>query len=365
MNQIENGTVFGAPTELEITHAAEINRRMPGLEKVRYTVTGTEACMFAVRLARAYNGRRKIAKFEGAYHGTGEFASISVHPHIPDASRNRRVPAADTAGLPPESLENTVILPFNNLEAVESIVRRNSKELACIIIEPVMRGVPPKSDFLKFLRELADQFEIVLIFDEVITGFRISAGGAQEHYKVRPDITTMGKIIGGGFPVGAVGGLDEIMSLMAHQSVKFPAPQGPKVPHAGTFNAHPITLAAGLAALRELDQGSYEKLNSLGAKLREGLAEVSYSKGATTQITGIGSLFNIEFTERETSDNRSATADLTLRRCLDLYLLNRGIYLPPTHFGCVSTVSTEGHVDETINIISEGLELLKPLARQS
>ena len=158
--------------------------------------------------------------------------------------------------------------------------------------------------------------------------------------------------------------MDEIMSLMAHQSVKFPTPQGPKVPHAGTFNAHPITLAAGLAALRELNQGSYEKLNSLGAKLREGLVEVSRSKGATTQITGVGSLFNIEFTERETSDNRTATADLTMRRCLDLYLLNRGIYLPPTHFGCVSTVSTEGHVDETINIISEGLEFLKPLTRQ-
>lgn len=363
--QLERGSVFGAPTELEIRLAAAINQRMPSVEKVRFTVSGTEACMFAIRVARAYTGRGKIAKCEGGYHGTSDFASISVHPHPVDPNDKNFVPTPDTAGLPHDIMKDSIILPFNDPESIDVIVRKNAKELACIIVEPIMRGIPPNPGFLQYLRELADDLDIVLIFDEVITGFRISSGGAQEKYHVRPDLTTMGKVIGGGFPIGAMGGSDEIMSVLAHQRIHFPDPTGPKVPHAGTFNAHPITLVAGVATLHELTAERYEKLDMAGSEIREGFASVMRARGINGQITGTGSLFDVAFTEENITNYRtSSTADPVLRRCLDLDLLNRGVYLPPSHFGCTSTETTQGHIRETISVMSQSLESLLPLIKE-
>jgi glutamate-1-semialdehyde 2,1-aminomutase len=352
-DQLEKGTVFGAPTQLEIAHSAEIRKRMPSIEKVRYTATGTEACMFAARLARAHTGRKKIAKFEGGYHGSSEIASVSVHPERRGNSRRTLIPKPDTLGLSSGVVENTTVLPFNDFDAVYSIVRRNKDDLACIIVEPIMRAIPPAPSFLRSIRELADDLDIVLIFDEVITGFRISTGGAQERYHVKPDLTTMGKVIGGGFPVGAVGGNEEIMSLMAHQKIDFPTLEGPKVPHAGTFNAHPVTMAAGIETLSKLRSDSYEKLDKSGDRLRRGLIEVLSANGINAQVIGVGSLFDIRFAENEITDyETSSTADPFLRRCLDLDLLNRGVFLPPLHFGCTSTASTLDHIDDTLEQVS-------------
>jgi glutamate-1-semialdehyde 2,1-aminomutase len=364
-DQLEKGTVFGAPTQLEIAHSAEIRKRMPSIEKVRYTATGTEACMFAARLARAHTGRKKIAKFEGGYHGSSEIASVSVHPERRGNSRRTLIPKPDTLGLSSGVVENTTVLPFNDFDAVYSIVRRNKDDLACIIVEPIMRAIPPAPSFLRSIRELADDLDIVLIFDEVITGFRISTGGAQERYHVKPDLTTMGKVIGGGFPVGAVGGNEEIMSLMAHQKIDFPTLEGPKVPHAGTFNAHPVTMAAGIETLSKLRSDSYEKLDKSGDRLRRGLIEVLSANGINAQVIGVGSLFDIRFAENEITDyETSSTADPFLRRCLDLDLLNRGVFLPPLHFGCTSTASTLDHIDDTLEQVSTTLHMLLPLIRE-
>lgn len=364
-NQLEKGMVFGAPTELEIAHAEAVKKRMPSLEKVRYAVTGTEACMFAIRLARAYTKRRKIAKFEGGYHGTSDLASVSVHPHLSEDANETLTPIPETDGLSPGTLENTIILPFNNFDDVDSILRRNKGDVACIIVEPIMRGIPPAHGFLKSIRELADDLDIVLIFDEVITGFRISRGGAQEKYSVRPDLTTMGKIIGGGFPVGAVGGKEEIMSLMAHQSTEFPTSRGPRVPHAGTFNAHPITLAAGIATLSELTSEMYSKLDETGEEIRKGLTKAMSDSGIRALVSGVESLFDVNFTERAIVDYRSAhTADKILRCCFDLELLNRGVFLPPQHFCCTSTVTSRKDVEATLDAVSKTLSALLPMVKE-
>jgi len=364
-DQMEMGTVFGAPTELELRHADMIKDRMPSLEKVRYTVTGTEACMFAIRLARAYTHRKKVAKFEGGYHGTSDLASVSVHPHLTDRANDDLAPLPETAGVSPGTLENTVILPFNNFEDTEAILRKNGQDLACVIVEPVMRGIPPAPGFLQSIRELTHNLDIVLIFDEVITGFRISAGGAQEKYGVRPDLTTMGKVIGGGFPVGAIGGREEIMSLMAHQDVEFLRYKAPTVPHAGTFNAHPITLAAGIATLKELTSESYAKLDQRGQELRRGFSNLMSDLRIKAQITGIGSFFDVYFTDKMIKDYRTSQAgDQLVRRCMDLGLLNRGVFLPSQHFACTSTATSREDVEVTLEAARESLRELLPMIRE-
>ena len=364
-DQMERGTVFGAPTELEVKHATVIQERMPSLEKVRYTVTGTEACMFALRLARAYSHRKKIAKFEGGYHGTSDPASVSVHPHLSDMRTDDLVAMSETAGISPGTLENTIMLPFNNFEKTEAIVRKNKQDLACVIVEPVMRGIPPAPDFLQSLRELTDKLGIVLIFDEVITGFRVSAGGAQEKYGVRPDLTTLGKVIGGGFPVGAIGGRDDVMSLMAHQNTEFLPYSAPKVPHAGTFNAHPITLAAGIATLKELTRENYAKLDQSGQDIRQGFAKIISDLDIKAQVTGVGSFFDVTFADRMITDYRSAHAgDQLLRRCLDLDLLNRGVFLPSQHFACTSVATSREDVEVTLGVAYESLCTLLPIIRE-
>lgn len=364
-NQLEKGTAFGAPTELEIAHAEALRKRMPSLDKVRYAVTGTEACMFAIRVARAYSKRRKIAKFEGGYHGSSDLASVSVHPHLTEGGGEELRPIPETEGLSPGNLENIIILPFNNFDSVESTLRKNKGDLACIVIEPIMRGIPPAPGFLKSIRELADDLGVVLIFDEVITGFRISRGGAQEKYSVTPDLTAMGKIIGGGFPVGAFGGKEEVMSLTAHQSLEFPTSKGPKVPHAGTFNAHPITLAAGIATLNELTSEMYSKLDEAGEDIRRGLKKAMSDLGMRAQATGVGSLFDINFTERAIVDYRSShSADHVLRRCFDLELLNQGVFLPPQHFCCTSTATSHKDAGVMLDAVSKTLSTLLPIVKE-
>ena len=326
--QLGRGTVIGAPTELEAELGEEILRRLKGAEKIRFTPSGTEAIMQAVRLARSYTGREKIAKCEGAYHGSWESMDISVTPPLREAGPRespRCVPQGE--GIPRCVLDNTLILPFNDAETAETLIREHRADLAAVIVEPVQRDIPAKPEFLKTIREATENYDIPLIFDEVIT-FRLSPGGAQSLYGVEPDITTLGKIIGGGLPIGAYAFRETLSKPLEIPEAPFPESGKPRIGFSGTFNAHPLSMAAGIATLRELRPQVYEHLNSLGRRIRMEVKALLDEKGVVAQVIGIGSLFNILWTNEEVWDYRSvATSDMGLSHCLSLALINRGIYL--------------------------------------
>ncbi len=346
-DQLSLGTVFGAPTELEVMLAEEIRKRAPHSEQVSFSVTGTEAVMNAVRLARTYTGRDKIGMCQGAYHGSYD----SVY--------------TASAGIPQDTSKNTIAtLPFNNTEVFEEIVRKNRKELAAVLVEPVHRCIPPKEDFLKAVREITEENEVLLIFDEIITGFRLSRGGASEHYRVAPDLVTYGKIIGGGFPVSALAGRKEIMNLFSFEKAASET-KVTRLPHSGTFNAHPVAVAAGLATLGQLTPRAYEHINKLGKMIREGLTKLSADSGIPYRVVGTGSLFHVFFTQDEVFDHTSASqSDSRLLAQLDLDLLTRGVYLAPAHFSCVSTANTAEDVKLTLEAASQSLRSLKRIVRK-
>jgi len=247
--QLELGTSFAAPTELEAKLAEIIHKRVPSIEKLRYANSGSEATLNAIRAARAFTGKSKLAKIEGGYNGSHDPVEVSVSPpiHLAGSRKNpRSIP--DSAGIPDGVVNDVVVLPFNDSNTAEQIIREHAKDLAAVIVEPVLGAggcLPAQADFLKTLREVTEQHDVILIFDEVIS-FRVSKGGAQEIYQIQPDLTTIGKIIGGGFPVGAFGGREDIMDLFS------PSRGSPIIPHSGTFNGNPITLVAGIAALNEM-----------------------------------------------------------------------------------------------------------------
>jgi glutamate-1-semialdehyde 2,1-aminomutase len=365
LDQLENGTVFGAPTELEFKLANEIYERVRTAEQIRFTVTGTEANMLAFRLARAFTSKSKIAKFEGAYHGSSDAALVSVHQIQTNnkTAKSRAISTADSLGLQRGTLEETIVLPYNDPDAVDEIIRENRNELAAVIVEPVMRGIEPKKELLQRLREITSMYNILLIFDEVITGFRLARGGAQEKYGISPDITTFGKVIGGGFPIGAIGGPVEIMSLMSFSKIddsySLTRINQPKVPQSGTFNAHPISLAAGLATLKELNANSYETLNNRGEQMRRSLTKILQEERIIAQVYGVGSLFHLAFAKEPVTDYRSyALADKTLIRVFDIGMMNHGIYLAPSHFSCTSTVTSNSDINKAVEAAREVLHSL-------
>jgi glutamate-1-semialdehyde 2,1-aminomutase len=362
-SQLEAGLVYGAPTEFEAELAEEIVRRVPSVRKLRFTVTGTEANMYSMRVARAFTNKKKIAKFEGGYHGTSDYAMVSVHPRIDSSAESTSI--SDTLGLSREVTENVVSLPFNDLDSTEKIVRTNREDIAAIITEPIMRGIEPSKGFLKGLRELCDSLDILLIFDEVITGFRLAPGGAQEKYGVIPDITAMGKVIGGGFPVGAFGASEEIMSLMDFQTNSFPTVVGPVMPQSGTFNAHPIGLVAGLATLKELTAEKYEHIDRMATQMRDYMKQILDEEKIQAQVYGPSSLFHLVFTESEVVDYRSSyIADAILLSYLDLELIDQGIYFAPRHFSCTSTATSTEDVEKARDKIRISLRKMKPLIRE-
>ncbi|MER3397442.1 MAG: aspartate aminotransferase family protein [Chloroflexota bacterium] len=337
------GTSFAAPTEYEIRLAEELCRRVKSVEQVRFTNSGTEATMLAVRAARAYTGRPKIAKFEGGYHGSHDYAAVSVGPD-PDRAgpTDWPQPVPDGPGIPESILGTVVILPYNNLEAVSRILEREGKEVAAVIVEPLMGAggaVPATVEFLRGLWELTRRLGIVLIFDEVIA-FRLAYGGAQEYFGVEADLTTFGKIIGGGLPVGALGGRADIMGL-------FDPRRPDRIGHGGTFNANPVTMAAGLATLAELTPAAYEHLNRLGELARRRLWQAFERLELPAQVTGAGSVFAVHFTAEPVTDYRSARrgANPELLRRLHLGLLNEGVIIAPRGMGCISTPMTEAEVE--------------------
>jgi glutamate-1-semialdehyde 2,1-aminomutase len=256
--QIEDGSAYGTPTELELNFAKKVTGAVPSAEMLRFVNTGTEATMGAIRLARGYTGKNKIIKIEGAFHGAHDYVLVKAG----SGATTHGMPTS--AGVPEDTTKNTIIVPFNDEEAIESALK--DTDVAALILEPIIGNagcVMPEEGYLKFLREATDDKGVQLIFDEVITGFRLAYGGAQEHYGILPDITTLGKILGGGLPVGAIASSREVMENMA--------PLG-KVYQAGTFNGNPLSVAAGNAALTALEDGSvYKKVNALGDKIRKGL----------------------------------------------------------------------------------------------
>jgi len=326
--QLEKGTVLGAPTEAELALAEELVNRLDGADKVRFTPSGTEANIQAVRLARSYTGREKIAKCEGAYHGSWDAVDISVAPSL-DKAGPKKAPHSirQHEGIPGGVLENTLVIPYNDAKAAEDLVRKHNNELAAVVVEPVQRDMPPKPGFLEAVREVTERYGILLIFDEVIS-FRLSPGGAQKLYGVTPDITTMGKIIGGGFPVGAYASADEVMKPLTIPETSFPDLKAARLGFSGTFNAHPVTMTAGLAVMKELRPPVYQQMDTLGQRMRSGLRSILDEAGVTTYVGGVGSFFQVVWTRDEVTDYRTAaTGDRALSRYFSLDLMNRGIYL--------------------------------------
>lgn len=338
-DQLQRGTAFFAPGENEIALGHEVLKRLPGAELIRFTNSGSEAVMLALRLARGHTGRDLIAKFEGSYHGTYDDVSWSVGPAASQLGPADRPNAApESAGLP-AALGRTLVLPFNDLEATTRIVDEHAGRIAAVIIEPManrMGLILPDVEFTRGLRSLCDRHGIVLIFDEVIA-FRVSYNGAQGVLGVTPDLTTLGKIIGGGFPVGAVAGRRDIMMRSAPY-------QAGRVTHAGTFNANPVTAAAGLATLRELTPALFERLAATGADIRARLTTMC--AGLPLQVTGAGSLFKVTATDRPIRSYRDAvTADRAWEELASLDLINRGFLTTTQLQGCVSALTTPAQID--------------------
>ncbi|MBE3585801.1 MAG: glutamate-1-semialdehyde 2,1-aminomutase [Thermoanaerobacter sp.] len=348
---LEIGTSFGAPTRLEIELARAIVEALPGVEMVRLVNSGTEATMSALRLARAYTGRNKIVKFEGCYHGHADFLLIKA------GSGATTLGVPSSPGVPPNAAADTIVVPYNNLNALESIFTRHGHEIAAVIVEPVagnMGVVPPVKGFLEGLREITQHYGALLIFDEVITGFRLSYGGAQELYKIDPDLTCLGKIIGGGLPVGAYGGKKHIMEKVA--------PEGP-VYQAGTLSGNPLAVSAGLATLKVLKRpGTYEELERKSALLYQGMAEAAREAGLTLSFNRVGSMLCIFFTETPVVDYTTAcTADTRRFAAFFQSMLEQGIYLAPSQFEAVfvSLAHTDEQIQKTVEAARKAFAAIK------
>ena len=340
--QAARGTAFSGPTEAQIRLANILCDRIPAVDTIRFTNSGTEGTLNAIRAARAFTGRHKIAKFEGAYHGTHEYVEVSVYTPADKLDPDGPSAVPEYPGQPPSVAEDVIVLPYNDLEASEQLLRRHADELACVIMEPVVSNfgyVPGKPEFLKGIRELTTELGVLLVFDEV-QSFRLARGGAQEIFAVMPDITALGKIIGGGMAVGAFGGREDIMALYD------PTDGEAVVGHAGTFNANPMTMVAGEAAMNSLTSEVFRRLNDLGATLRAKLQAVFDELEAPGQVTGIGSFFGIHFGSEEITDHRSMLlADQEMRKALFTGLLNEGVLLGNRCTGALSTLTTEADVD--------------------
>ncbi|MCE2462437.1 MAG: aspartate aminotransferase family protein [Dehalococcoidia bacterium] len=351
--QASRGLVYNAPNEYQVRLAKLICERVPSVEMVRFTNSGTEATLNAIRAARALTGKAKIAKCEGGYHGTHDVVSVSVRtdPGL-GGDADRPTPIPSVGGLPQEVVDHVVVIPFNNTRASREILEENAGELAAVIIEPVLGGsgmVPAEREYLTMLREFSENRGIILIFDEVIS-FRVSRGGAQEYYGITPDMTTFGKIIGGGFAVGAFGGRRDLMGL-------FDPTNGPIVGHAGTFNGNPMTMLAGSITLEHLTPDVYRRLDILAERLRQGIRDVCVELEIPVQVTGVGSLFGIHFIDRPITTWRDiAGANKDLRQQAFWGLMNEGVLFTPSLVGCVSSAMGESEVDAFIQAFRRVLE---------
>ena len=343
--QLKIGSAYGVPTENEIKLAKLVIKKVPCAEMVRFVNSGTEATMSAIRLARAATDKKKIIKFEGSYHG--------AHDYVLVKSGSGAVGLPDSPGVPEDTTKNTVLIPFNDEEAVVDLIKREGNDIAAIIVEPIMGNVgfiPPKRDYLKFLREITSQNNIILIFDEVITGFRIAEGGAQEYFGVTPDLVTFGKILGGGFPIGALAGKKDFMKMIA--------PAG-NVYQAGTFNGNPVSITAGLAMLNQLNDDFYAESERKGNLIRTGIQDILADNNLDFKVAGLSSMFQLYFTDKEVYDYTSAkSADTEKFNQYFQTLLKNGVFIPPSQFECcfISSMHDNEDIQKTLEAVEKGVK---------
>jgi glutamate-1-semialdehyde 2,1-aminomutase len=347
--QLENGTLFGTPTEQEVELAELICQLVPSAEMVRLVSTGGEATMSALRAARGFTGKKKIIKFEGCYHG----AHDSVLVKAGSGAMTFGIP--DSLGIPEETVRNTIVVPYNDAEKFEETVKANKDDLAAVIVEPVIGNIGlilPKEGFLEALREVTERFGIVLIFDEIITGFRLALGGAQEFYCVKPDLTTLGKVLGGGFPMAAFTGKKEIMRLIA--------PSG-KVYQAGTYSGNPVSVVAALATLKLLSEKGADFYKDMTAKCHDivgPLKRLVEESKVGLQVVDVASMFQVFFTPTPVYDYRTVkTADAARFFAYHAALLKEGVFVPPSQFETcfLSTAHSAEDLKRTVEVLSAAL----------
>ncbi len=348
-NQAPMCSAIAAPCEGAYEWAKILCERVPSVDRVRFCTSGTEAVMFAIRAARAFTGRDKILKMEGNYHGSYDIMEMQVGW--------RKL----TPGLPKSSEKDVLVTPFNNEKTAERIITEHKRELAAVIVEGIMGAagmIPPENDYLKHLQNIAQENGVLLIIDEVIS-FRLSRGGAQQVFDVKPDLTAMGKTIGGGLPVGAFGGREDVMAVFSPKQ-KRPAH------HSGTFVATPLAAAAGIAGLKEMTAEALDRINSLGWSLRERLERILDDLKIKAQIKGYGSLQQIHFTPEPVFDAQTAffTQERNVLRLFHLSMMNKGIFMPNRGFFAISTPMSRADTDKAVEAAAESLSELKPLVEQ-
>ncbi|SER93752.1 aspartate aminotransferase family protein [Salipaludibacillus aurantiacus] len=367
---MDDGTcLFGTPHKLETAFAKKIMSYYPSIEKVRYTNSGTEATQLAIRLAQVFTGKKRIAKFEGHYHGGYKEMLYSINPPVSEAGLEEAPsPVPESAGVDVDGQE-PYILPFNHLKGMEKLLKNHHKELAAVLIEPVQSGfIPADQVFMDRLRELTKKYGVILIYDEVKTGFRSALGGGQEKYQVKPDLTTLGKVIGGGFPIGVVGGRSDILDVSSpdrgadvfEAGAQGKASAKEVLFHSGTYNGHPTILAAGLATISVLEEG-YNDVLSFTNELRKGIEEIGRKAGFPLKTCGVGSIFNVIWNQdtlpRHYRDLQKTNTKM--RKELDFKLLQSGLYTKPLNRYSISAAHGEEELEFTLKAYEKACESLK------
>lgn len=355
--QAARGTVLGSAAEVTVEHAEMLCSRVPSLESVRYCNSGTEATHLAMRAARAFTGKDVIVKMDGGYHGSHDYVQVNVKPDTAEEDLPRR--RLTTRGVPAAVMEGMQVVPFNDLDALEDLLRAHSGEIAAIILEPVLGsggGVEPQPGYLRGVRQLADTYDVLLIFDEILT-FRLDVGGIQSAVGVIPDLTSVAKFIGGGLPLGAFGGRQEIMA-------PFDPTHPQTIPHNGTFNGNNVTMAAGLATMKAYGTEEVEQINDLGQRLKDGFNRAFQAAGVKARAAGLGSIIPIHWSEGEVRTARDAVAAQeaarTLPKLLHMEMMNRGIFSAPRGQFTISTPMTAREIDTAVKVMAQSLKVVKP-----
>ncbi len=343
--QSELGLAFSGPTESQISLAKILCDRIPSVDTIRFTNSGTEGTMMAIRAAREFTGRRKIVKVEGGYHGAHEYVAVSVYASGKDDAGDPKA-TPEYSKQPKTITDDVIVIKYNDIDSMDKVLSQNAKDIACVIIEPVVSNfgyLPADGEFLAHLRRLTDETGIILIFDEV-QSFRLAQGGAQELLGVIPDMTCLGKIIGGGLPIGAFGGREDIMRLFD------PTQEVTPISHAGTFNANPVTMRAGEVVMNHLTQDVYYRINAMGEVLRNKLSVTFDELEIPIRVTGIGSLFGLHFTASNISNYDDVLAsDLDKKTMFFLGMLNEGVLMQTGIAGSLNVLSTEDDIDRIVN----------------